>query len=60
MARMGVTRAIREEAGLSLAELADAIGVHRTSIHRWEKGSRRPSGSGALRYLQALDELSRQ
>jgi len=34
--------------------------VHRTTIHRWEKGTRRPSGVGAVRYLKALDKLSRR
>jgi DNA-binding transcriptional regulator YiaG len=58
MAALGTARAIREAAGLSLTELANEIDVHRTTIHRWEQGARRPSGAGALRYLRALDELS--
>jgi DNA-binding transcriptional regulator YiaG len=60
MAKLGTARAIREDAGLSLTELANEIDVHRTTIHRWEKGTRRPSGGGAVRYLKALDKLSRR
>ena len=40
--------------------LRHQIDVHRTTIHRWEKGTRRPSGVGAVRYLKALDKLSRR
>ena len=60
MAKLGTARAIREDAGLSLTELANEIDVDRTTIHRWEKGTRRPSGAGAIRYLKALDKLARR
>jgi DNA-binding transcriptional regulator YiaG len=59
LAANGAARAIRESAGLSLSEAADASGIDRTTIHRWERGRRRPRGDGALRYLALLDELSR-
>ena len=57
MAATGAARAIREEAGLSLAELAEAARVHKVSVFRWEHGSRRPRGLAAERYLKVLDEL---
>lgn len=58
MTTTGAARALREEAELSLSELAAEAKVHRTTIHRWETGRRRPRGDAALRYLTALDELS--
>lgn len=58
MAATGAARSIRQEAGLSLTELAEAADVHRTTIFRWEHGQRRPRGAPALRYLAVLEELS--
>lgn len=55
----GGARAIRERAGLSLAELAAEIGVDRSTLWRWETRRRRPRGEAALRYLALLEELSR-
>jgi DNA-binding transcriptional regulator YiaG len=59
LAASGAARAIREEAGLSLTELAAGVQVDRVTVHRWERGSRRPTGPAALRYLDVLEELSR-
>jgi DNA-binding transcriptional regulator YiaG len=43
-------RALREKAGLSQIELADAIGVSRWEILRWERGQVRPTGAARDRY----------
>lgn len=59
MVATGTARLIREEAGLSLAEMATSAGTDRSTIHRWEKGLRRPRGAAALRYLAVLEELGR-
>jgi DNA-binding transcriptional regulator YiaG len=58
LAATGAARAMREDAGLSLSELADAAQVHKVTVFRWEHGQRRPRGTAALRYLEVLDELS--
>jgi DNA-binding transcriptional regulator YiaG len=58
LAESGAARAIRESAGLSLTEAAEGAGVHRITVHRWERGSRRPRGDAALRYLDLLEQLS--
>lgn len=58
LASTGAARAIREDAGLSLAELANAAKVHKTTIFRWETGLRRPRGEAAQRYLAVLEELT--
>lgn len=59
MCALGIARAVREGAGLSLTELGGATDVDRTTIHRWETGRRRPRpGPGASRYLQVLEELT--
>ena len=59
LAATGAARAIRESAGLSLTEAAAGSSVNRITIHRWEKGERRPHGEAALRYLSLLEELTR-
>ncbi len=53
-------RAIRERAGLSLADLAAGLGVSGAAVQRWECGSRRPSRDVALRYVALLDALAQQ
>jgi DNA-binding transcriptional regulator YiaG len=58
LAATGAARALREEAGLSLSEIAEAAQVHKVTVFRWEHGQRRPRGPAAARYLEVLDELS--
>lgn len=58
MASTGAAKAIRQSAGVSLAEVAADVGVTRSCVHRWERGVRRPRGDAALRYLRLLEELS--
>lgn len=58
LARSGMAKSVRLAAGLSLQEVAEAIGAGGPStIHRWENGDRRPHGEVAVRYLQLVDEL---
>lgn len=59
LARSGRARELRLAAGLSLAELAAAIGVAAPTIHRWEIAARRPHGNAAIRYGAVLDALER-
>jgi DNA-binding transcriptional regulator YiaG len=58
LAQRGQARRIRLRAGLSLAEVADPVGVTPAAVYRWEVGDRRPRGEAALRYLALLDELT--
>jgi len=57
LAATGEGRRIREAARLSLTEVAAAIGVERSTLHRWEIGDRRPRGDAAVRYVELLDDL---
>lgn len=50
-------RAIREAAGLSRQELADAIGVTPAAVGHWEQGKRTPSGIYLDRYVEAIRTL---
>lgn len=54
----GDARAIREHAGLSLAEVADELGVAIATVHRWETGERRPRPALAIAYGRLLDRLA--
>lgn len=47
----------RTALGLSQTQLGDAVGVHQITVHRWEAGKARPTGT-ARRLLEAtLDRL---
>jgi DNA-binding transcriptional regulator YiaG len=50
-------RAIRQAAGLSQGELAQAIGVTRQAISNWESGVRTPQGTFLERYVTAIRTL---
>ena len=50
-------RAIREAAGLSRLELAEAIGVTPGAVGLWELGKRMPSGVYLDRYVEAIRTL---
>jgi len=52
----GVVRDLRVDAGLTLREVAKAVGVTASTIHRWEHG-KRPTGDAAVRYARLLFEL---
>ena len=49
---------LRQAAGLSQGELAEAIGVTSACVSRWEAGVRRPRGEAAVRYAQALRAIA--
>jgi DNA-binding transcriptional regulator YiaG len=50
-------RALRTAAALSQQDLADALGVHRETISRWERGTRTPRGDLLIAYTDLLREL---
>lgn len=56
--RSGKARRIRLRAGLSLGEVAQAVGVGVSTVCRWEMGERAPRGPAALRYGEVLEGLS--
>ena len=53
-----IRRLLRERAGLSQRELAEALGVSRPTVTRWELGQRVPQGDLAERYAAALERLA--
>ncbi len=55
----GAARAVRESAGLSLEEVAAAVGVTGSAVGRWERGERIPRGPRALIYARLLERLHR-
>ena len=57
IAASGEAERLRVEAGLSRGDVARDIGITETSLRRWERGLRRPSGRAALRYLELLAAL---
>lgn len=59
LAHSGQARLRRENARLSLSEIARTCGVDTATVWRWETGRRRPRGAPALRYLQLLELLKK-
>jgi DNA-binding transcriptional regulator YiaG len=55
----GGGRLIREAADLSLADVGKAIGKAPSTVMRWERGERRPTGEAAIRYVELLKALSK-
>lgn len=50
-------RMIRVAAGVTQERLAQELGVHRMTVHRWETGERQPRGVHRAMYAGLLDEL---
>lgn len=48
-------RSARRRAGLSQAELAEALGVRQSSVSQWERGSTKPSTVHLLALTSALN-----
>lgn len=55
----GTGRAIRQAAGLSMREVAEAIGATESRLSRWETGHVRPKGIVGARWAVLLDELAK-
>ena len=49
--------ALRKEAQLTLEDLANRLDVHRSTVSRWERGTRAPTGALREKYVDLLAEL---
>jgi len=59
LVRSGLARAIREKAGVSQSELARSLGVHETTVAKWESGLRLPRSDVGRRYGRILRDLTK-
>ncbi len=59
LVKSGKAKRLRQEAGLSLGEAADAAGISVAGLWRWEAGERVPTGDPALRYADFLSKIAR-
>jgi DNA-binding transcriptional regulator YiaG len=55
--RSGGARAVRLSKGLSMREMASALGVQASTLLRWEQQLRVPRPAAAVAYKALLDEL---
>ena len=53
-------RLVRERAGLSQQQVADAMGVTRPTVTRWENGLRVPRTASRARYAELLERLRKE
>lgn len=53
-----MARALREAAGLSQGRIADALGVSRVAVGRWEGGLRKPRAKNRRAYAALLAALA--
>ena len=51
-------RELRLRHGLSQQDIADALGVERTTVLRWETTTTTPRGDAISRYVAALQRLA--
>ena len=50
-------RDVRREAGISVAELSQALGISRSSLYEWENGEKRPWHRHRVRWYEAIELL---
>jgi DNA-binding transcriptional regulator YiaG len=55
-----IRRALRERVGLAQQDIADALGVTRVTVTRWESGARTPQRANAASYAALLDRLAEE
>lgn len=55
-----IARALRQAAGLSQGQVAEHLGVHRLTLHRWETGANRPRGQHLADYAALVADLQRE
>lgn len=60
LANSGDALRTRQEAGLSLREVGDAIGASPTTVWRWERGQRSPRGAAAVEWARLMGQLKRR
>ncbi len=58
-ARTGMARALREQAGITGAEMARRLGVTPPALSLWERGIRRPNAEHAQAWAEVLRGLTR-
>jgi DNA-binding transcriptional regulator YiaG len=57
LAKSGEARALRQKAGLTLAEVAAVCGTTAPTVWRWETGKRVPKTAAARMYGEFLERL---
>lgn len=57
LVKAGTAQAVRNAAGLSVAEVSRNAQVNQRTVYRWERGLSVPHGEGAIRYALLLDRL---
>lgn len=53
-------RRVREQAGLTQNEVAELLGVERSTVTRYESGTRKPRGTVRLAYVDLLERMEMQ
>ncbi|MFT4109904.1 hypothetical protein [Propionicimonas sp.] len=54
----GQAKAIRKASRLSVLVIGGAVGVHHSSVTRWESAAQLPTGRRAVAYGQLLERLN--
>lgn len=58
LATTGEGERIRTDAGLSIAEVAAAIGVNPLTLRRWEAGETTPGTAAAIRWYEVIRDIA--
>jgi AcrR family transcriptional regulator len=57
LAASGIARLVRESAGLSLRDVARAVGIDPGTVWHWEHGSKVPTDKNAIAYRDLIVAL---
>lgn len=55
-----VARQIREQAGVTQGRMAEELGVHFSTLARWEAGISAPPGQARAKWARLIAELQRE
>ena len=55
--RPALRKLLREQSGLTQAEIAALVGVRASAVSRWESGARTPRADVLDRYVAILEQL---
>lgn len=55
--RSGAAQGLREQTGLSQADVACRLGVQISTVSRWERGQRKPRGDKGRAYIEFVADL---
>ncbi|MFD0353637.1 helix-turn-helix transcriptional regulator [Streptomyces sp. NPDC127110] len=51
---------VRKAYGITQADVADSVGVHRITVSAWERGTYDPTGDARARYMRLFTHMKKE